>query len=205
MTPVLGMKIIVQRPGKRIRTLEELREAFPDIDDVLGDATEQRIPRPQKKRDRRKHHSGKKKAFTLKTQILVSRNGIILHVADSSPGRVHDYKQFKNTPIPRWLEANPQITGYFDSGYQGIRKDYPKASIRIPVKRSRSKKELTRSEKIFNAKQRRIRVTVEHVFSRLKKFRILAEPYRNDKERYCATFRSIAFLSNFRTLARTAS
>lgn len=205
MSMLLGTKIIVQRPGKRIRTLEELREAFPDIDTVLGDATEQRIPRPQKKRSRKQHHSGKKKAFTIKTQILVNKQGIILHVTDSSPGRAHDYKQFRNTDIPDWLEQNPQIACYLDSGYQGVRKDYPKATIHIPFKRSRSKKELTRSEKIFNTKQRKIRVTVEHVFSRLKKFKILSDPYRNAKERYCATFKSIAFLSNFRTLARAAS
>lgn len=202
MTSLLGMKIIIQRSGKRIRTLEELREVFPDLDAIIGDATEQRIPRPQKKRERKKHHSGKKKAFTLKTQILTDKRGIILHVADSSPGRIHDYKYFQSTDVPQWLEANPQIIGYLDSGYQGVRKDYPKANIRIPFKRSRAKKELTRSEKIYNTKQRKIRVTVEHVLSRLKKFGILSDPYRNAKERYSATFRSVAFLSNFRTLAR---
>lgn len=202
MSMVLGQTIIVRRSGKRIRTLAQLKEAFPDLDAILGDATEQRIPRPQKKRSRKKHHSGKKKAFTIKTQMITDKKGLILHVPDSSPGRIHDYKQFKNTDIPEWLEANPQIAGYFDSGYQGVAKDYPDARICIPFKRSRSKKELTRSEKIWNTRQRRIRVAIEHSFSRLKKFKILSDPYRNAKERYCATLRSIASLSNFRMLAR---
>lgn len=202
LSMVLGKTIIVRRSGKRIRTLDDLRQVIPDLDEVLLDATEQKIPRPQKKRSRKKHHSGKKKAFTLKTQILTDKKGIILHVADASPGRVHDYKYFQRTDVPQWLEANPQITGYGDSGYQGVAKDYPGANICIPVKRSRAKNKLTRSEKIMNTKQRRVRVAVEHTFASVKKYRILADVYRNAKEHYSATFKSICFLSNFRTLAR---
>lgn len=205
MTPLLSAKIIVQRPGKRIRTLEELKALFPDLDEVLMDATEQRIPRPQKKRMRKTYHSGKKKAFTIKTQILTDTKGVILSAADSSPGRVHDYKYFKNTTVPQWLGKNPQITCYADSGYQGVATDYPHASFRIPAKRSRAKKELSRSEKIQNTKQRRKRVVVEHTLSSLKKFRILADIYRNAKEHYSATFKSVCFLSNFRMVARQAA
>lgn len=203
LTPVLSRKIII-RPGKKITTLEELRQIIPDLDAVLLDATEQKIPRPHKKRERKKHHSGKKKTFTLKTQILTDTEGIILHASDHSPGRVHDYKYFQGTALPGWFAENPQITGYADSGYQGVAKDYPTAHLRIPVRRSRAKQELSRSEKIMNTKQRKKRITVEHVFSALKKFRILSETYRNAKEQYSAIFRSICFLSNFRTLARTA-
>lgn len=57
-------------PHKKIRTLEELKEFLPpdiDLDDILTDGTEQAIPRPEKKRKRTAHHSGKKKRFTIKT------------------------------------------------------------------------------------------------------------------------------------------
>lgn len=37
------------RPGKKITTSEELRKTIPDLDEVLVDCTEQKIPRPQKK------------------------------------------------------------------------------------------------------------------------------------------------------------
>jgi hypothetical protein len=202
MSPLLSKKIIVQRPGRKISTLKELKELFPDLDEILVDATEQKIPRPQKKRTRNKHHSGKKKAFTVKTQILTDTRGFILHLADSTPGRMHDYKLFKQTAVPAWLNKHPEIRAYGDSGYQGVNKDYPNANFTIPTKRTRAKKELTRSEKIMNTKQRRKRVVVEHAISRLKKFRILGETYRNAKEQYSAIFKSIAFLSNFRLLER---
>ena len=201
--PILSEKIVINRRGKKITSLEELREAIPDLDEVLVDATEQKVPRPEEKRARKKHHSGKKKAFTIKTQILTDKKGLILFAANSSPGRIHDYKQFKNTPIPKWLEQNPQITAYGDSGYQGVNKDYKKASFKIPIKRTRAKKQLTRSEKIRNTKQRKKRVKIEHSFSRMKKYRILDQVYRNAKNNYSAIFKSIAFVTNLRMLERS--
>lgn len=202
--PILSKKIVINRQGKKIATLEELKKIIPDLDEILVDATEQKIPRPLKKRARKKYHSGKKKAFTIKTQIVTNKQGLILKANDSSPGRVHDYKYFKRTALPKWLEKHPQITGYGDLGYEGVNKDYPKANFKVPIKRTRAKKELTRSEKIKNTKQRRKRVVVEHTLALLKKFRILSETYRNAKNRYSATFKSIAFLVNLRMLERTA-
>lgn len=202
--PLLSGKIIINRRGKQIRTLEELREAIPDLDEVLMDATEQKIPRPKKKRARKKYHSGKKKAHTIKTQIITNREGLILHASGSSPGRVHDYEYFKKTKVPRWLEHHPDITCYGDKGYQGVNKDYPLASVVIPIKRTRAKKKLTRSEKIRNTKHSKKRIPIEHTFAHMKKYKILSDTYRNSKEHYSAMFQSIAFLTNLRMLERAA-
>lgn len=202
MSGILGRTLIVRKGGKQISTLEELREVIPDLDEVLVDATEQRVNRPEKKKRRKQHHSGKKKAFTLKTQLVATRSKIVLHVSDTSPGRVHDYKLFKKTPVPKWLEDNPGIKGRMDLGYQGATKDYPKATIILPTKRNRSKKKLTRSEKIQNTKKAKARIFIENTIANLKKFKILADIYRNAKERYALTFKSVCFLSNFRTLER---
>lgn len=200
--PLLSEKIVINRQGKKITTLDELRAVIPDLDEVLIDVTEQRIPRPGKKRVRKKYHSGKKKAFTMKTQVMTDKKGLILHATDSSPGRVHDYKYFQQSPVPQWLADNPNITAFGDSGYQGVNKDYPEASFKLPIRRTRAKKELTRSEKIINTKQRKKRVPVEHSLAHAKKFKILSETYRNCKEHYSAIFKSIAFIANLRMLER---
>lgn len=202
MTPLLSEKIIINRPAKRIRTMEELKELIPDLDEILLDSTEQAIPRPQNKRQRKKYHSGKRKAHTLKTQIITDPKGLILQVADSSPGRIHDYKYFKETPLPLWLQNHPEITLYADRGYQGINSDYPNIKAKIPIKRTRWKTELTLREKIFNTRLSRKRIVIEHTLAQLKKFRILAEKYRNAKEQYSLIFKSVAFFSNFRMLER---
>jgi len=101
------------------------------------------------------------------------------------------------------LEKNPQVAAYGDSGYQGVNKDYQKANFKIPIRCTRAKKELTRSEKIRNTKQRKKRIKVEHTFSRMKKFKILADIYRNSKNNYSAIFKSVAFVVNLRMLERS--
>lgn len=205
MSPILSATVIINRSGKRIRSLQDLKEAIPDLDEVIVDATEQKIARPQKKRARKQHHSGKRKDFTIKEQIMGTKQKIILHVSDPIPGRTHDYVLFKRSGVPQWLSKNPDIAGRVDLGYQGANKDFPEATIILPVKRSRSKHELTRSEKIQNTKKAKRRIWIENIIANLKKFKLLAGLYRNAKGNYGNFFKAIAFLSNFRTLARQTS
>lgn len=203
IAPLLSIHIPIDKSRKKITTLEELYKAIPDLDEVLIDATEQKVQRPKKKSTRKKHHSGKKKAHTMKTQIMTDSNGLILRVSKSIPGRKHDYKYFKeDTKLLKWLKKHADITAYGDSGYQGVGKDYPDISMKIPIKRTRAKKELTRSEKIRNTRQSKKRIVIEHTFSKIKKYRILGETYRNSKEQYSNIFKSIAFLTNLKMLAR---
>ena len=64
-----GGKYIVDlgpRPNKKTTTIEELKNLIPDLDEILADCTEQKIPRPGKKAKRNKYHSGKKRHFLLK-------------------------------------------------------------------------------------------------------------------------------------------
>lgn len=189
-----------ERPSKKITTIEELRKAIPDIDEILADCTEQKIPRPKKKAKRNKHHSGKKKAFTIKTQIATTKQGLIVNIGKSIPGRQHDYKIFKASNLPKMIPKNTKL--YLDSGYQGVQKDFPGLSSSIPCKRTRNGQPLTRSQKIRNTKQRKIRITVEHTFSQLKKFQILQQTFRNSLRNYETVFGFVANIVNFRMLCR---
>lgn len=205
--PILQSKFILpeRRKGKKITSLEEFKELFPDIDldVILGDATEQRIPRPKKKTKRKKYHSGKKKAFTMKTQLITDKQGIILYLSRAGPGRKHDYKVFKESSLPKIIPK--EIPFYFDNALQGVNKEYPDLNVIIPHKRTRNHKELTRSEKIQNHKQRKIRVKVEHTLSQLKKFKVLGDIYRHSLQNYDLTFRFIANIVNFRMMQRLQS
>ncbi|MBU4481291.1 transposase [Patescibacteria group bacterium] len=188
------------RQGKKITTLEELRKVMPDIDEILADCTEQKIPRPQKKARRNKHHSGKKKAFTIKTQLATTRQGLIVNIGKPIPGRQHDYKLFKASNLPKIIPKNATV--YMDSGYQGVQKDFPDLNAVIPHKRTRNGNPLTRSQKIQNKKQRKIRVVIEHTLSQLKKFQILHQIYRNSLQNYEIAFGFVANIVNFRMLCR---
>ena len=188
------------RPSRKITTLDELRKVIPDLDEILADCTEQKIPRPQKKAKRNKHHSGKKKAFTIKTQIATNKQGLIVHLGKPVPGRKHDYKIFKESNLPKIIPKN--VKAYLDSGYQGVQKDFPDLDAIIPHKRTRNGQPLTRSQKIQNTKQRKIRVAVEHTLSQLKKFQILHQTYRNSLQNYETVFGFVANIVNFRMLCR---
>jgi len=188
------------RPSKKITTLDELRKVIPDLDEILADCTEQRIPRPEKKAKRNKHHSGKKKAFIIKTQLATTKQGLIVNIGKSIPGRQHDYKLFKTSILPKIIPKNVKL--YLDSGYQGVQKDFPDLSSSIPYKRTRNGQPLTRSQKIRNKKQRKVRVAIEHTLSKLKKFQILHQTYRNSLQNYETTFGFVANIVNFRSLCR---
>lgn len=191
------------RPSKKITTLEELRKVIPDLDEILIDCTEQKIPRPKKKAKRNKHHSGKKKSFTIKTQIAATKQGLIVDINKPVPGRQHDYKIFKMSDLPKKIPKSTK--SFLDSGYQGVQKDFPDLNSSIPYKRFRNGQPLSRSQKIQNTKQRRVRVAIEHTFSQLKKFQILSQTFRNSLENYEATFGFVANIINFRMLCRISS
>ena len=62
---------------KRINTLQELLTMYPEIADVLIDATEQPIPQPEDKLKRKQAYSGKQQDHTVKTQIVATKKTIL--------------------------------------------------------------------------------------------------------------------------------
>ena len=177
---------------RKIGTIEELLELFPEMKAFI-DATEQEIPRPKNKRRRKNYYSGKKKRHTVKTQIMVNKKGVILHKTKHRNGKKHDYHVFKKKgppPVP------PDVEIGVDLGYLGIEKDYPDMKVKIPVKKPK-RKELTKKQKRQNKKLRRERVVVEHTISRMKKYRIMGEEFRNRLKRYDSMTSIVCGLVNF--------
>ena len=74
---------------KRLGTTEEVERYFPGFK-AFVDATEQEIPRPKDATKRKTHYSGKRKRHTVKTQLTVNSNGLIVHKTDHARGRRHD-------------------------------------------------------------------------------------------------------------------
>jgi len=192
---------------RRLQTLDEVEAMFPGFKAFL-DATEQEIPRPQAKRKRKTHYSGKKKRHTVKTQITVNKDGIIVHKTRHARGCTHDYALFKHSH-PHLPDV---VSLGLDRGYVGIKTDYPELGCEVPFKRrspGRGKrgvkaKELSADQKSFNKKLSKERVIVEHTFSRVKKFRIWAEEFRNRLKHYDIMTDIVCGLVNFRIAGTTA-
>lgn len=197
--PVLSKKFklpsIKRLSQKKISNLEKLREICPDIDEIIGDATEQEIPRPKDKRKNKEYRSGKKKRHTIKTQILIERNsGQILEVSKPVPGSIHDYKLFKMTKTGERLPRDKPI--YLDKGYQGAKKDYPDLNLFIPKKDNRWQT-LTEKDRNENRIINKIRIKVEHSILKCKRFKILKQIYRHALKDYHQRFQIIAGIINF--------
>ena len=82
----------------------------------LIDITEQPIPRLVDKNRRKMFYSGKKRRYTVKSQLMANDSGGIIYKAIHQKGRKHDYKIYKNNHpiIPK------QVVTVADLGYYGI-------------------------------------------------------------------------------------
>lgn len=81
-----------------------------------------------------------------------------------------------------------------DTGYQGITKLH--ANSKLPKKKSK-KKALTREEKGENKKIAVQRALNENVIGMLKRFKIIADKYRNRRRRFGLRFNLIVGLYNY--------
>ncbi|MDG7038382.1 MAG: transposase [Nitrososphaerota archaeon] len=109
--------------ARRASTPEEVEMCFPGFKTPI-DATEQEIPRPVRSDKRRSQYSGKKKRHTVKAQITVNRDGLIVHKVKHARGRRHDYDTFKKSHS----RLPPGIEPTLDLSYEGIQKDFPELS-----------------------------------------------------------------------------
>lgn len=181
MEPLLAKKITI----KKDRTLTPER-----ILKILADVTEQPVQRPKDNKKRKKSYSGKKKMTTMKTEIVIEKNGQILSVSKSHRGRVHDFrirKQEKFLPV--------DSIKYADSGYQGWQK--LQKNVVIPYKKYR-KKPLTEEQKEHNRKLASFRMRVENKIREIKIFKIISNVYRNFQKKYNMRFNIIAGIVNLR-------
>lgn len=117
------------------------------------------------------------------------RTGQILSTAYAA-GSVHDFALFqqhrKTLPARAWVIA--------DKGYQGIHQLQRRALI--PSKATRACPVPAALKAINRAIQQR-RILIEHVFAKLKCFRLLASRYRNRRQRFGLRFNLIAGIYNF--------
>ena len=183
-------------PGaKKIGTWEQLLEVCPDFAEVVTDATEPPRQRPPR-RSQRRWYSGKKRRHTVQTQLTVTRHGRILAGSRSVPGRTHDSRLFPREGTARQLP--PRTRHSADLGYEGAPTDYPTQPLLVPVQRRRHHRVLTRAERRFHRIPARLRIIVEHVLSRLKKYAILGQVYRHRIADDNRRFRNVAALVHCR-------
>src|SRR6478736_1224592 len=154
--PCLPIPDKFYRITKRLKTLDEIEQYFPGFLAFI-DSTEQQIPRPKNRRKRKAYYSGKKKKYTVKTQIMVNNHGIILHKTGHRKGRRHDYDIYKEKhPV-----TPKQVVNVVDLGYLGIEKDFPEQISSLPNRKKR-KMQLSQEQNEYNKNHSKRRIVIEH-------------------------------------------
>ena len=92
------------------------------------------------------------------------------------------------------VHIHPQIKSLTDTGYQGITKLHSNAEL--PKKKTK-KHPLSREDKQKNRKLSSERVLNENVIGMIKRFKIIADRYRNRRKRFGLRFNLIAGIYNF--------
>jgi hypothetical protein len=168
----LGRKIVM--PEKKISTMEEFLEKFPEAKDLFVDGVERPIQRPVNKKKQNKLYSGKKKRHMKKSIIAVDGKKRILIVTITKSGRRHDKRLADKISL---FEKIPEdVALWTDTGFQGVLRQH--ANTLVPKKATRGKP-LTYAEKEENRVISSFRVIVENAIAGIKRFKAYADIWRN--------------------------
>jgi hypothetical protein len=100
-------------------------------------------------------------------------------------GSKHDFQLFQDDQ----LEFAEPIQILVDAGYQGLAELHE--NCQTPFKKSKYHP-LTKRQRQKNRSLAHKRILIEHIFRKLKVFRILSERYRNRRKRFALRFNLIA-------------
>ena len=114
-------------------------------------------------------------------------------------GKAHDLTIFKRT-----LKVHSQILIVADSGYRGLGKIHKNSQLPIRHKADINKltDEQKATRKATNKVIASIRMKIEHVIGRVKRFKIAAEKYRNRLKRLLLRFNLICGILNYERCGR---
>jgi len=187
------------RPGrdrKKLGSLTEVMAAFPEVR-VIIDSKEQRVNRPTGYDAQKPYYSGKKKAHTVKTQVVVDPCGRIEGVSDSVPGGAnHDLPLLCGSGVLERLADGE--AAMMDKAYVGVRNYYPDTPVVVPFKASRGHP-LTVDQEAFNRGVARCRIVVEPTMAQLNRFPVLRQVFRGQqRQRHGQVIRVVATLVNRR-------
>jgi hypothetical protein len=183
------------RPGRdreKLRSAAAVMAAFPQVRVVI-DSQEQRVNRPTGYDAQKPSYSGKKKAHTVKTQVVVDPCGRIEAVSDSVPGGAnHDLPLLCGSGVLEPLAAGE--AALLDKGYVGLKNYYPEVPVVIPFKASRHPP-LPEEQKEYNRGVARYRIVVEPTMAQLNRYTVLRQVFRGQQRgRHSLMVRVVATL-----------
>jgi hypothetical protein len=168
----LGKEMVL--PLRKLRSIEEFLQWFPEVKEVIIDGTERPIQRPAHPERQKQNYSGKKRRHTRKHLAVVAPHQQVLVLTPSKEGKIHDKRLHDFEDLIGGVPD--EIPVLLDSGFQGVQKKYD--NIELPHKKPKGR-ELTDEQKQENQSLSRKRVVCENAFSGVKRYNAVAAIYRN--------------------------
>ena len=130
---------------------------------------------------------------------MISRKTEEIICTELFNGKAHDGTIFKTT-----TRVKPSILVLADSGYRGIKKYHAKSEL--PVRHKEDLEKLSDEEKVAQKAENKrissIRMKIEHVIGRIKRFKIVAEKYRNRLKRFILRLNLVCGIVNYQNKGR---
>lgn len=161
-------------PERKLRSLEEFLERFPEVEEVILDGTERPVQRPKDNEQQQEQYSGKKKRHTRKHITGSTRKKRVILLTQARGGRIHDKRQLDEAGLVEYIPDEVAIEG--DLGFQGLQNEFD--NVHLPHKKPKGK-ELSEQQKQENREFSRQRVKCEHAHAGIKRYRAVTDVYRN--------------------------
>lgn len=162
-----SLNLLPTREGYKIADiLENLGE-----ERCFHDVTERLTNRPSDDEAQQELYSGKKKAHTIKNNVVSTESQYVVYLSPTHAGKTHDKKIADESEM-----KFPDHTHVFqDTGFQG----YTPENVHIvqPFKKPKNG-ELNELQRWFNKYVGRLRITSEHAISGIKRLRIIKNKCR---------------------------
>ncbi len=168
----LGHKQVL--PDRKVRSMEEFLERFPEVKEVILDGTERPVQRPKDPDKQKEHYSGKKKRHTRKHITGSTRKKRVILLTKARAGKIHDKRQLDEEDMVGNIPDEVAIEG--DLGFQGLQNEFD--NVHLPHKKPKGK-ELSEQQKQENREFSRQRVKCEHAHAGIKRYRSVTDVYRN--------------------------
>lgn len=176
------------RTGKKNASEREWIQEILSEFELVVDSYEQPIERPSDYQEQKKYYSGKQKRHTLKNQLIVMPSGQeIVDVEVGETGATVDIKIWRS----RATEFSESQRFQGDKAYVGDPR------IDAPDKKTRSG-DITDAQKPENLSKAKKRIVVEHLIRLVKIFRVAAERFRLNPEKYELIIRVVCGLVRWR-------
>jgi hypothetical protein len=176
LQPVLEAALGQQQalPKRKLHSMAEFIEAFPEVKRVIIDATERPVQRAKDNEKQKEDYSGKKKRHTRSHLALTDPDRKILVFSHAYAGRHNDKGILNEEGWADWIPD--EIPIQVDLGFFGLQNEV--VNVELPHKKPRGG-QLTEEQKADNRALASERVVCEHSFAGVKRYGIAHQGYRN--------------------------